>query len=402
MRVSTRQVQFTAINGILDRQSKLSKTQQQMATGKRVLTPADDPVAATRIHSLRESIDILEQYQSNADQVKNRLASEEGVIKGVVDTLQRVRELAVKGANGSLSQLDRRSIAKEVYTRLEALLGMANTMDANGEYIFAGNRGSTPPFVESGGGVIYNGDDGQRRLQIGPDFYVANGDAGSDVFMRIKNGNKIFATEYDPANTGTATIDAGRVDDISLYTSHDYTISFPAAGQVLVTDDTLGTPVAGFPQPFTPGDEILFDGVAVTVSGDPTVGVDTFTVKPSGSQDIFTTVKRLADALNLSSGVASDQVKANMEITRSIGELDNALEHFLNVSASIGSRLNSVDSQIFMNEDSLLSLKEVKSSLEDLDYAEAVGRLNLQMVGMEAAQQVYLKMQGLSLFEFMR
>ncbi len=402
MRVSTRQVQLTAINGILDRQGALSKTQQQMATGKRILTPADDPVAATRIHSFRESIDILEQYQTNADQVKNRLSSEEGIIKSVVDTLQRVRELAVKGANGSLSQLDRRSIAKEVYTRLESLLGMANTMDANGEYIFGGNRGGTPPFVASGGGFSYNGDDGQRRLQIGPDFFVTNGDAGSDVFMRIKNGNKIFTTEYNPANTGSATIDIGRLDDITAYTSHDYTISFPAAGQVLVTDDTLGAPVAGFPQAFTPGEEILFDGMAVTISGNPAVGVDTFTVKPSSSQDIFTTVKRLADALDLASGVASDQVKANMEITRSINELDNALEHFLNVSASIGSRLNSVESQVFMNEDSILSLKEVMSSLEDLDYAEAVGRLNLQMVGMEAAQQVYLKTQNLSLFEFMR
>ncbi len=402
MRISTRQLQQTAINGIIDRQGALSKTQQQMATGKRVLTPADDPVAATRIHAFKESIGILEQYQANADQVKNRLSAEEGVVKGVVDTIQRVRELAVAGANGALSDVGRQSIAKEVYTRLESLLGAANSVDANGEYLFGGNRGDTTPFTVTSGGYVYNGDDGQRRLQVGPDFYIPNGDAGSDVFMRIRNGNKVFSTEYNPANTGNGTIDGGRVADIAAYTSHDYTISFPAAGQVLVTDDTLGAPVAGFPKPYVPGQEIVFDGAAVTIDGSPTVGVDSFSVKPSSSQDIFTTVKRLADALNQSSTLPADKAKAEMEITRAIDELDNALDHFVNVSASIGSRLNSVDGQVFMNEDTVLNLKKVMSSLEDLDYAEAVGKLNLQMVGMQAAQQVYLKAQGLSLFEFMR
>ncbi len=402
MRVSTRQFQQTAISGILDRQNALSRTQEQMATGKRILSPADDPVAATRIHSFKESIDILQQYQSNADQVKNRLGLEEGILKGAVDGLQRVRELAVAGANGALSDIGRQSIAKEVYSRLESLLGMANTMDANGEYIFGGNRGGSPPFVETGGAVVYNGDDGQRRLQIGPDFFIDNGDAGSDVFMRIKDGNRTFTAEYNPANTGTATIDQGRVDNITAYTRHDYTLSFPAAGQVLVTDDTLGAPVGGFPRAYTAGEEIVFDGVAVTISGDPATGVDTFSVKPSSSQDLFTTVKRLADALNQPSGVASDASKAGMEITRSINELDNALNHLLNKSASVGSRMNSVEGQVFINEDTVLNLQEVMSGLEDLDYAEAVGKLNLQMVGMQAAQQVYLKAQGLSLFEFMR
>ncbi|HFC53185.1 MAG TPA: flagellar hook-associated protein 3 [Gammaproteobacteria bacterium] len=402
MRVSTRQYQQIAIDGILDRQRKLSKTQQQMVTGKRVLSPADDPVAATRIHSFKESIDILEQYQANASQVKNRLGLEESTLKGVVDTIQRVRELAVAGANGSLSDAGRQSIAKEVYTRLDALLGLANTMDANGEYLFGGNRTGTMPFSRSGTAFLYHGDDGQRRLQIGPDFSVANSDSGSDVFMRIRNGNRVFATGFDPANSGTATIDQGRVDDITAYTGHEYTITFPAAGQVLVTDDTLGTPVAGFPQPFVDGQEIPFDGIAVTISGAPATGSDSFTVKPSSSQDIFTTVQRLADALNQATTSPADEARTRMEISASIAELDNALDHFLNISASIGSRLNSVEGQEYMNEDTLVNLKQVLSNLEDLDYAEAVGRLNLQMTGMEAAQQVYLKAQGLSLFDFMR
>ena len=402
MRVSTRQFQQIAIDGILDRQRALSKTQQQMVTGKRVLTPADDPVAATRIHSLRESIDILQQYQANASQVRNRLGLEESTLKGVVDTVQRVRELAVAGANGALSDAGRQSIAKEVYTRLEALLGLANTMDANGEYLFGGNRGGAAPFSESGGGFQYLGDDGQRRLQIGPDFNIANSDPGSEVFMRIRNGNRVFATSYDPANSGTASIDGGRVDNFAAYTGHEYTISFPAAGQVLVTNDTLGAPVAGFPQAYVDGQEIVFDGVAVTVSGAPAVGTDSFAVKPSSSQDIFTTVRRLADALNQSTALPADAAKVQMEISSSIGELDNALDHFLDISAAIGSRVNSVEAQEFMNEDTVVNLKQVLSSVEDLDYAEAVGRLNLQMTGMEAAQQVYLKAQGLSLFDFMR
>ena len=301
MRISTQMMHRVAVNAILDRQSTLSHTQQQLATGKRIMTPAEDPAASSQALINSQRLSITDQYSINASRAFSRLQTEEGVLDAAVNSLQRVRELAVQGLNDSHGVDGRIAISIEVEERLAEMLDLANTKDGNGEYIFAGFQGATIPFVDAGGGVYnYQGDQGQRKLQISPTRQVATSDPGSNVFVDL---------------------------------------------------------------PFSGG----------------------------GTQDIFKTIYDFVTAL-----------QADAPNGAFLDDIDGAIDRISNVKANIGARQNIIDSQKDINEQYSVQLNSVLSELQDLDYAEATGRLNLELVGLDAAQLSFQKIQNLSLFNYMR
>ncbi|MGE0080917.1 MAG: flagellin, partial [Thiohalomonadaceae bacterium] len=89
-------------------------------------------------------------------------------------------------------------------------------------------------------------------------------------------------------------------------------------------------------------------------------------------------------------------------VNRAIGNIDLAMDNILTVRASVGARLKAIDSQTYVNDGYLVQAQETLSSVEDLDYAEAISRLHMQLTGLEAAQQTYLKVNGLSMFNYLR
>ncbi|GAB4290861.1 MAG: flagellar hook-associated protein FlgL [Thiohalomonadaceae bacterium] len=421
MRISSRYFQTMGVNSILDQQVKLSKTQNQLASGKRILTPSDDPVATSQLMQLRQTENTVTQFQANATAAVNRLNTEEGVLDSVTNLLQRVRELAIQAANATQTNDTRRFIASEVRQRLEELVGLANTKDGNGEYLFAGSKGFTEPFVpNAAGGYDYFGDDSQRLLQIGAGRQVADGNSGSEVFQLIRNGNGTFVTEVnqDPLNPnqGTGVIDGGSVQGsfIPALTNgvNGYTLRFiqvaptdPITYEVFETGDPAETPItlAGGTTvgTYIDGEPIAFRGALVTVTGVPADG-DTFTIRSSEYQDIFQSLSDFVATLETSVNTPAGLAQLNNNIGSFLSNVEQGMNNILTVRASVGARLNAIDGQRYINDDQLLQTTQIISSIEDLDYAEAVSRLNLQLAGLEAAQQTYLKVQGLSLFNFLR
>lgn len=402
MRISTQQLQQQGINAMLDQQAKLGKTQLQVSTGQRILTPADDPAASSQVLSLIQEKEMTGQYQANADAARARLSLEEQALSGVTDVLQRVRELAVQANNAGLGNENRAAIAQEVRHRLDELLGLANTRDANNEYLFSGYQGFVQPFSRNpAGGFYYNGDEGSRHLQIGPSRQVAAGDSGTEVFRAIRNGNGVFATQENLANTGSGVIDPGTVNGV--FVPDTYTLAFT---QLLPTDPityTVTGVVSGLVASgtYVDGGNITFNGAQTKVTGTPANG-DTFTITPSANQDLFTTLENFVAALESPAGSASSQAHLNNAINRTLTDLDNSLGNILSMRAKVGARLNAIDAQKDVNDGFKLQVQETLSKLQDLDYAEAVSRLNLQLTGLQAAQQSFLKIQGLSLFNFLR
>jgi flagellar hook-associated protein 3 FlgL len=300
MRISTGQMHLQGINSILDRYSELATTQEQLATGLRVVNPSDDPVGMTQVFPLNEAISINEQYNRNMDAAESRLSLEESTLSNVTDVLQRVHELAVQGSNTTLSTSELKMIAIEVRADIDALKGMANTKDSNGEYLFAGDEVATEPFTEAPPGTYnYVGDSGQRNVQISGSRQIAVGDPGDDVFVNV---------------------------------------------------------------PFSGG----------------------------GTQNIFQTIADYATSLEAGTPDAN--------IT---DDLKSAMETVATIRAKIGARLNSIDNQRTQNEDAILQSKQVKSTIQDLDIAEAVSRLNKQTLTLQASQQAYTRVQGLSLFNYL-
>jgi flagellar hook-associated protein 3 FlgL len=400
MRISTIQLQRQQVNAILDQQSRLSETELQVATGKRILTPADDPQAAKVILDLNNTIETTRQYQTNADRAVNRLSLEEGALEGVTTLLQRVRELAVQGRNDSLSDADRKALAVEVRERLKELIELANTRDSNGEYLFAGHSTGTRPFTTDGAGNFsYNGDQGQRFLQISPTLQVAGGDSGSEVFWAIPNGNGVFQASESLTNAGDGVVTPSSITDLGVWRANTdtYTITLNAGGTYDVTDSSPAVVASGT---YADGAAIGFAGIEVTLNGTPTAG-DTFTVGPSTRQDVFSTVQDLVDALEAGGGDPASQGHFGNAVNRFLLDIDRALDNVTAARAKVGARLNAIDSQKNTNEDTILYAQQNLSQVQDLDYAEATGRLQLQLLGLQAAQQAFVRVQGLSLFNFL-
>jgi len=305
MRLSTAQIQQRGLNGILERTSDLSHTQQQLATGKRILTPSDDVFATTQAYAVKQVIATHEQFQVNAGYAEGRLNQEEIVLNHAIDILQRVHELGVQANNTSYGALERKNISIEVRVMLDELVNIANSTDSNGEYLFSGLQVDTLTVEESPAGsgtyVYTAGDTGRRSVQIGVSSQVTVGDPGSEVFFDV------------PRSAGA-------------------------------------------------------------------------------NQSIFATIEQFAQDLETNTNLPSSVTLADLRL---------AIDHIGTYRASVGARQSMIEGINQLNIDIVLQGQVTLSDLQDLDFAEAVSRLNLQMVGLEASQQSFNKIQNLSLFNYL-
>jgi flagellar hook-associated protein 3 FlgL len=300
LRVSTGFIFQRGLEGMLNKQAQMSETQQQIASGKRIITPSDDPSAAARALDFSREIKTLEQYRENITLLKNRLEREESTLDGMTDIIFRLQELTVQGSTDSYSSVQREYIATEMRELLGGLVDLANSTDTNGEYLFSGYQGRVKPFESNGASFSYEGDMGKRMIRISANRTIADGDTGFELFMDI------------PTSAG-------------------------------------------------------------------------------GVRSAFDTITQIAATL-----------EAGQSPNALIDDLDLILDNFNEVRATVGARMNAIDEQERMNDTTKLALETHRSELQDLDYAEAITRFNQEQVALSAAQQVFVKMQDMFLFNFLR
>ncbi|ACE84092.1 flagellar hook-associated protein FlgL [Cellvibrio japonicus] len=281
MRVSTSQIYNIATLGISQAQSSVTKIQEQMATGKKVLSPADDPVAATTILQLNQELARTEQYKKNIDIAENNLNLEESSLQTIVSLVQRMRQIAVSAGNTAvLTQADYAAYAAEVEARMDELLNLQNTRNASGQYIFAGYQSSTKPFTSDGGGNFsYLGDEGQLRLQASASVSVPVSDSGKKLFVDVPSGHNTFTTSASTANKALppAMISVGEVIDQEAFDRlypDDLVISFNRTGLGVVfsvTEKTSGKQLITN-QTYIAGQDIEVAGARFRIVGNPYSG----------------------------------------------------------------------------------------------------------------------------------
>jgi flagellar hook-associated protein 3 FlgL len=400
MRLSSTTIFENGVHSMLARQSELAKTQNQISTGRRVLTPADDPVAASQALDLTAAKGINKQYSDNAAAVTARLALQETSLSAMTRLLQDVKTLTVQAGDGALNASDLRSIAAEVDGRYKELLGLANTTDGNGEYLFAGYRTQTQPFEETAPGVVvYLGDEGRREVAVSASRSIALNDSGSEVLTRIKNGNTTFVSAATPGNTGTGIISPGSVTNSTALTGHDYSIAFTVSAGVTtysVTDTTSATTVVNNAA-YVPGGQIAFDGLQFEIDGTP-ANADSFSVQPSANVSVFATLDTLRTALRAAGTGAVENANLTNSLNTVHSNLQNALDRVLAVTTSVGARLRETATIVSANQDLDLNYDTRLSELRDLDYARALSDLSYQQLQLEAAQKSFVLVAGLSLF----
>ncbi len=397
MRISTQGAYQRGVSMMLQLQAALDRTQQQISSGRRLLTPSDDPIAAARALDIKEGISRLDQFERNGNMARTRLSFEESTLGSVNNVMQRVRELAIQANNATQSNESRGLIAVEMREQLDALLELGNQKDGNGRFLFSGNMDQTEPFTRSGPAFSYQGDQGSRLIQIGQSRHIADGDPGSAVFFQIRNGNGVFTANAASTNTGSGVIGAGSVTDPTMYDQDDYTIRFVDATNYEVRDSAAAIVATGT---FQSGEVVEFAGIAVSIDGAPEAG-DQFDVAPSSYTNAFAILDGLANVVNSSVSGTASRAAMNNEINAGILAIDQAIGSVLNTRTQVGSRLAAVEQQEAANSSAVLTLQETVADLEDLDYAEALSRLSIETTTLQAAQQSFIRTQNLSLFNYL-
>ena len=423
MRISTIQAFNTGVRGIQDNYSAAMRTQEQVSSGKRILTPADDPVASVRLLQLDQQANKLSQYQDNLTAATNSLNQQEAVLNSVNNLLQRVREITLEAGNPGLGPGGRQALAQELTEREDELYGLLNSQNARGEYLFGGYRSDNQPFVrDTDGSYRYEGDEGQRSIQIGSSKMVAINDNGKALFVDVGNVNRVDtdAVLVDTGEPRDARISLGVVENKGRYDSDFYPnspvsivitsdVDGLAAGYDIVDDngDPLVPPVSGVLEPNAHGSyEIRHAGVVVTLDGELQPGdeftLSTGTDERSEKRGVLESIRLLRETLENTDDSTEGRLERRDMLAVSLQNIDNAMDQVMGVQTSLGARLNVIESTQLENEESTLINTQVQTDLESLDYAEALSRLSMQSIVLEAAQQSFVKVSGLNLFNFLR
>lgn len=397
MRISTNTLFDRGVARMGEQQTALAKTQQQVSTGKRLIAPSDDPVASARALEVTNAQEINAKYAINRRSAKDALSMTEGALQNVTSVLQDVKTLIVQAGNGALTNSERQFLATELQGRYEELLGLANTRDGVGNYIFAGYQNTSQPFTASATGANYTGDQGEFKLQVHTGRQLEVSHNGSDVFQAISSSNTFVSA---PGTGAAGTISKGTVIDYDQLTGSGYDITLDATGANYTVTTNATPPVTVATGPYTSGQAIQFQGLEFTITG--AAANDVYTVRPTTTQSVFTTIKELIGVLQTPVSTATDKAKYTSGLSLANANIDKALDHILTVRASTGAGLKEIESLDSLGEDLNIQYAQTLSDLQDLDYVQAITELMKQQTALQASQQSFMKLTSLTLFDYLR
>ena len=186
MRISTAQMFEKAVTQMTAQQAEVADLQAKLGTGKKLVKPSDDADQSALIQRMRSAIERQQVYQNTLQRINDRLGAEETALLSGEKLLQRIRELAVRATNGTLTASDRQIIAQEVTGLQDEFLALANTRDHSGNYLFSGSMVTTPAFAaDSTGSITYRGDDNFISLNVSEQRNVVINRPGDKVFSGV-------------------------------------------------------------------------------------------------------------------------------------------------------------------------------------------------------------------------
>jgi flagellar hook-associated protein 3 FlgL len=401
IRVSTAEFYRTSTQAMMQRQRDLMDTQAQISSGKRINSPSDDPVGAAQAAGTRTALSQFDQFKSNQDRATYLLNLGESTLGQFVNSAQSVKEQLIAAGDGAYSNAERSALATNLQGILSQMVGLANSSDGAGGYLFAGSKEASPPFSQAGNTVSYNGDNTPLQLEVSTNRFQQVKQSGDDVLLKVRAGNGTFTTSAASTNTGAASIDPGSVVDPTKVTGSSYSIGFSVSGgvatyQVVRASDSAVVASGTYTSPSA----ITFDGQQVTITGAPANG-DSFAVAPSGYQSIFDTVASAVALLQKGVTTSADMAQLQTSLSGLGASLDQGLNQLSLKRAQYGSALSELDTDGQINDDQQLQYKTRLSSLEDLDLGQATVDLSQRQSTYQAAIQSYSVISKLSLFNYL-
>jgi flagellar hook-associated protein 3 FlgL len=389
---------------MLTQQQKVIESQNQLSNnGKRVNTASDDPVASVQIELINQNLTMSQIYKQNNQSSTSALNFEEGILNSVTTTIQTLQQLQVQAGNAALSKEDRQAIAVQAQNILDQLVSYANTTGINGEYIFSGSKSDSPSITKSYDLLTnsttynYSGDTIQRFQTVSDSLQVAVNDPASKIFMDIPAGNGSFSvTQTSNPNNGSLVVSADSVSDSSLFVPGDYTLSVNS-NTISITD---GGGNSVYNAAYQDGIPITFNGMSLTLSGAAADG-QTFSIKTGATSSLFASVQSMIRNLTGPQDSASDKAFIQTENYKIINQFRNALANVSQARADLGGRLNQLSSLNTTNDNMTLISRTVLNELENDDISAVASKYNLQLTTLQVAQQSFVRIQSLSIFNYL-
>lgn len=381
-------------NDIRRQESKVHHNQAQLASGKKLLSASDNPLATHYIQNVGQQEEQLRQYLDSIVLVRNRLEHQEVIIANTESFADQAKRTVMEMINGSLSPEDREAMARELQELSNNVLNLANVQDESGNYIFGGTKPKNQPFFrDNAGDVTYAGDDYQRKMKISNSLEIPFNNPGSKVFMEIDNPFGDYEPDYQlnegselllerATNRNPADLSSYKVTFVDM-PNGKYGYQLEQDGSVVSADE------------FDPQKGIQYQDLTIHVKGQISKG-DVVSLEPRSTFSLFDSYK---DAIALSQSSVSD-ASSTAKLHQITEEFHAAFIHLNKVRTDIGARLSTLDIQEEQHEDFKISLAKSKSNFEDLDYAEAVIEFNENSRALQASQQAFGKTKDLTLFNY--
>jgi flagellar hook-associated protein 3 FlgL len=417
MRLSNNLMYQGSINKILDGQQGVANAQERVTTGKKYLSTSESPSAYSQAALYTNKIQTNEQYTKNINQLNNRLNTEEVVLKGITDAIQKAQTLTIQAGNGALNTNDKASIGKELEELQQTILSLMNTRSEDGKYIFSGYQDSIQPyqFDTSSGEFVYNGDQGQHSISIAEGVSIKSSDNGFNTFemvnARLNVESNIAATTG--AITASVFVDSQAEFDAYHKANYNFAPSASTTANTYTVRLTAGT-TAGDPDEY----EILRDGAALTPAQTGMVsengqinfaglnieysgaapGDINFTLEKPRKENVLNTLESLIQGLNDST---LDNREYQQMLSDATTQLSNANEQVVFTQSSLGGRMNAVSAISASNKASDIQNQASRTNLVEVDMAEAISELTKQETALQASQATFGRLANLSLFDYL-
>jgi flagellar hook-associated protein 3 FlgL len=406
MRVTTNLIYDQNLRAINVSQGQLSDIQTQLASGKKLLRPSDDPVGAAQVVRLTEELDKITQYQRNVDLATNNLELQETSLRSINDVVNRARVLVVQSGNGILSGNDKAAIASEIEQIRNQVIDLMNTQNAAGDYIFAGYQSESQAFEFNPSAqtnvIAFTGDDGTNEIQLSDSVKIRTTTSGKTLFEDVP-----ARLSYSVNATNGATLDANGVSNQGTFDTfhkqnfdpvnalnNQYAFTIVSATQIDVTNVGTGALVESIP--FSSGENTQFNGITLNITGVTNDSVVLDLNRPE-KKNIAETLHTMMLALQ-NDGINQQGLASIIDDT--LVGIDNAMSTLSRENSSIGARLNIAQAVEDSLLDSQVTNERARSAIEDVDYAQASSDFARQETALEAAFASFPRIANLSLFNF--
>ncbi|MFQ1933361.1 flagellar hook-associated protein FlgL [Aeromonas veronii] len=402
MRITTNMIYDRNIYSLNSANERLNTAYQQLQTGNKFQTAGEDPAGMSQKMALTKEIDLFKQYGVNSSLLENSLGHEETVLTSINNAMLSAQTLIQKSNNGSISMDDRKAIASELEGLQQQMFDLMNSKNSSGEFIFGGNQSKTQPYIKDPNGrYIYQGDPGQRNIQVSPTVQIAANDSGQDLFEIVATRRTASALTTD------IKVDVSDQDHFDNFYRTNYNSSLAINSYTVST--TAGTPdtyeikdAAGNPVAngnYMPGNAIPFNGLELTlnvpVGGTP----QQFELKKPDNDNILNGMSDFITALR-DPGTTADNFA--LEVADATVHMKNARLNIDHGLGELGGRMNSLEAVMGSNEGLSTLNSEAKARVSETDLYEVISALSKEDAALSASQLSFSKISRLTLFDYIR